>query len=87
MTKNIRKEAPEGAEYFRITGDCIEYAKLDEDDRLHIYDHQSSQWELQSPMYDADTVKSAGFHAFEAPKWMWFSLGGLFGAVIVGLLL
>lgn len=86
MTKNIHKAAPEGAEYFRVTGDCIEYAKIDEDDRLHIYDYQSSQWELQSSMYDADTVKSAGFHTFEAPKWIWLALGGLFGAVVVSLI-
>lgn len=86
MTKNIRKAAPEGAEYFRITGDMVEYAKLDEDDRLYIYDYQLSQWELQSPMYDADAVKSAGFHAFEAPKWIWFAFGGLFGTVVVSLI-
>jgi hypothetical protein len=57
----------------------VDYAKLDEDDRLHIYNHQLAQWELQSPMYDADTVKSAGFHTFESPEWVIALLGGLFG--------
>jgi hypothetical protein len=85
MTKNIRKAAPEGAEYFRITVNCIEYAKLDEDDRLHIWQETNGKW-LAHPVNNFGTPSECGFHAFEAPKWIWFAFGGLFGAVVVSLI-
>lgn len=85
MTKNIRKAAPEGAEYFRVTVNCIEYAKLDEDDRLHIWQETNGKW-LAHPVNNFGTPSECGFHAFEAPKWIWFIYGVLHGAVAVSLI-
>lgn len=86
MTKNIRKAAPEGAEYFRIAGDMVEYAKLDEDDRLNVWQETNGKW-LAHPVNNFGTPRECGFHAFEAPKWIWFALGGLFGTAVIWILL
>lgn len=87
MTKNIRKAAPEGAEYFRIAGDCIEDAKIDSQGNLCEWNRRGNCWQSLCLVDAKKTIKLLGFHAFEAPKWIWFALGGLFGSVIVGLLL
>lgn len=87
MTKNIRKAAPEGAEYFRIAGEYIEYAKIGANGKLCVWSSKRSEWTEHSITNIPNALKAFGFHAFEAPKWIWFALGGLFCVVIVGLFL
>ena len=86
MTKNIRKAAPEGAKYFRITGNMVEYAKRSEDGLLVVYNDTAGRWN-NCGYGSVLSPSECGFHAFEAPKWIWFAFGGLFGAVIMGLFL
>lgn len=44
MTRNIRKHAPEGAEYFQIAKDSVIYYKLDDNDLVWVW--FGGDWEL-----------------------------------------
>ncbi len=81
MTKHIRKNAPAGAEYFKIVGNHISYMKCDEHDSVLVYDQFKREWLKTYCLTRADLHAQRDCHSLHAlPSWV------LVGSFIVAVL-
>lgn len=74
MTHNIRKHAPEGAQWFSDFSGELTYFKSDAEGQIYFYDERG-EWVLFLHFNRGDMTVKNGFHAIEISKsqfnWFW----------------
>ena len=80
MTKQIRKDAPEGAEYFQVMTNCVVYYMCDEEGRVYIADDKT-EWRLMRYMSREDLMYRKDIHSLYMPTVLkWFAIVALVAA-------
>lgn len=85
MTKQIRKDAPAGAEWFKFICGVCTYYKADENDQVWLYTPNNT-WMIYPYAYRDGMISAHGFHSLHFPQvtprrfWWAYLLG--FSAVV-----
>lgn len=82
MTKQIRKEAPVGAQYFRLIGSYATYYKYDEFGRVYCWD-ANGFWSLIKYARPEDLEDDSNIHALDSENVTAYLLIAFVGALFL----